>query len=365
MKPYNLPYLPIQFDAETELSFYKLTVDASTALEKVRQKLNYSIVNKSFIQLVALNESVQSTKIEGSQVTFSEMLESELSEDDNWKTKEIENYRKALYIGAERIQHGYPITQRLIKELHDILMEDARGATSASGQYRKIQNFIGPTKKMEDAQYIPSEPQKMAEYMSNLEFYINGNPYDEKREDTHPLIKSAIIHAQFESIHPFLDGNGRLGRILIILYLMQEKLMNEPVFFLSEELEKERFKYYALLNGVRAIKGEETDWKSWIEFFLSSIIRMAQNQFKKLDEAERLYQRGLSHIEQPSIEVIWAAFFMHPITTVKDLQKMTELAPSTIRKGLKVLEEKRLIFGNDYRRNRRYYLYDLIRIMEG
>lgn len=177
------------------------------------------------------------------------------------------------------------------------------------------------------------------------------------------MIKAAIIHAQFESIHPFLDGNGRLGRILIMLYLMQEKMMQDPVFFLSEELEKERFKYYALLNGVRAIKGKEADWRSWIEFFLQAINRMAHNQFSKLDEAEKLFEQGLEHISQPSVKKIWSAFFMHPITTVKDIQSLTDLSPSTIRKGVKKLEDARLIYGNDYRRNRRYFLYDLIRIM--
>lgn len=363
LKPYDLPFLPISFDTETELAFYKFVVEASIEIERLKQKLYYSPVNESFMQLVALRESVQSTKIEGSQVTFNDMLEDQVSEEDHWEKIEVRNYQRAIELGAERIQNGYPLTERLIRELHSVLMENARGSTGASGEYRKTQNFIGPTKHMKDATYIPPEPQKVDKYMQNLERYINGNHYEEEVETTNPLIKAAIIHAQFESIHPFLDGNGRLGRILIVLYLLQEKVINAPVFFLSEELEKERFKYYSLLNGVRAIREKQEDWKSWIEFFLQSTIRMAKSQFRKLDQAEKLYINGSKNLVQPSLQKIWLSFFAHPITTVKDIQKLTDLSPSTIRKGLKELENKQLIFGNDFKRNRRYYLYDLIRIM--
>lgn len=243
-------------------------------------------------------------------------------------------------------------------------MKDARGSTGLIGEYRKVQNFIGPTNDIKDAQYIPPEPQKVPKYMHNLEQYMNNHPYTGKQMDTlHPLIKVAIIHAQFESIHPFSDGNGRLGRILIVLYLLQEKLIDRPVFFLSEELGKEQFKYYKLLNGVRAIKGRKADWQSWITFFLEATIKMAERQFDKLDQAEKLYVKVNRKLKQPSLRKIWFALFTHPITTVKDMQQLTDLSDSTVRKGLKQLEEKHYIFGNDYRRNRRYYFYDLIRIM--
>lgn len=114
LKPYDLPYLPIKFETEVELSFYKLVVKASTHLEKLKQKLRYSPVNEPFIQLIALKESVQSTKIEGSQVTFNEMLEDQLSDEKDWEKTEVNNYRNALKLGTERIEQGYPITERLI-----------------------------------------------------------------------------------------------------------------------------------------------------------------------------------------------------------------------------------------------------------
>jgi len=364
LEPYNLPLLPIKFATDTELSFYKLVVEAATQLEKLKQKLYFSPVSESFIQLIGLKESVQSMKIEGSQVTFSDMLEHQLSEEKDWESIEVINYQKVLKIGAERIEQGYPLTERLIRELHAVLMEGARGSTGLIGEYRKVQNFIGPTRDIKDAQYIPPEPQKVAEYMGNLELYMNDHPYSgEQLDDLHPLIKTAIIHAQFESIHPFSDGNGRLGRILIVLYLLRKKLIDRPVFFLSEELEREQFKYYQLLNGVRAIKGKEADWQSWVIFFLESTIKMAKRQFSKLDQAEKLYVEINQQLKQPSLKKIWFALFTHPITTVKDMQQLTGLSDSTVRKGLNLFEEKHYIFGNDYRRNRRYYFYDLIRIM--
>lgn len=363
LKAYDLPLLPIHFDSETELGFYKKVVDASSMIERLNQKLHYSPVNKSFMQLISLKESVQSTKIEGSQVTFSDMLEEQIDEKDNWERIEVNNYKKALDIGIETIQNGYPLTEKLIRKMHRILMENARGSTSEAGYYRKIQNFIGPTKNIKDASYIPPEAQKIGDYMTNLERYINGHPYIKNEEESlHPLIKAAIVHAQFESIHPFQDGNGRLGRILIVLYLLQENVTN-TVFFLSEELEKERFKYYALLNGVRAIKGKPADWKSWIDFFLEATIQMAKSQYKKLDQAEKLFTKGLKQVSQPSAKKIWGSFFMRPVTTVAEIQKLTNLSPSTIRKSLKQMEEVQMIFGNEFMRNRRYYLYDLIRIM--
>ncbi|OZI12091.1 Fic/DOC family protein [Bacillaceae bacterium SAS-127] len=363
-KPYNLPLLPIPFDAETELVFYKKVVKASSKLESLKQKLRYSLVNESFIQLLTLHESVQSTRIEGTQVTFSEMLEDNIDQKQDWEKMEVRNYQSALQKGVESVQMGYPLTERLIRDMHVILMENARGSTSASGEYRKIQNFIGPTKHIKDASYIPPEPQLMGDYMTNLERYINGHPYQKEEEDMlHPLIKAAIVHAQFESIHPFLDGNGRLGRILIVLYLLQSNLIDSPLFFLSEELEKEKFKYYAMLNGVRAIRRENPDWKSWIIFFLDATIRMAEHQYEKLDKAEQLYNVGMKKLNQPSTKKVWGALFARPIATVHQIEKATGLAPATVRKSLTQLVQLNMIFGDDRKRNRRYYQYDLIRIM--
>lgn len=363
--PYTLPLLPITFDTETELLFYKKVVVASSKLEKLKEKLRYSVVNRSFLELITLLESVQSTRIEGTQVTFHDMLENQLDHQKDWEKIEVLNYQEALAIGIEAIQTGYPLSEKLIRQMHSVLMDNARGSSGASGNYRKVQNFIGPTNRLADAAYIPPEPQLTGQYMTNLERFINGNPYEaESEEELHPLIKAAIVHAQFESIHPFLDGNGRLGRILIVLYLLQSKLIETPYFFLSEELEREKFKYYALLNGVRGIDKPSPDWKSWIQFFLDAAIKMADHQYRKLDQAETLYQNGLAKLSQPSTKTVWTTMFTLPIANVKQLQIETGLSPAAIRNSLNQLVQENLIFANDRQRNKRYYLYDLIAIIK-
>lgn len=365
-KPYDLPLLPITFDAQTELEFYKKVVTASSMLEKLKEKLHYSLVNTSFMELLTLLESVQSTRIEGTQVTFSDMLEDQLENSDDWEKTEVRNYQNALQIGIEATHIGYPLNERLIRNMHKALMKDGRGSANTTGEYRRIQNFVGPTNDIKDASYIPPEPQMMADYMSNLELYINGNPYiEDELDELHPLIKCAIIHAQFESIHPFLDGNGRLGRILIVLVLLQSKLINSPFFFLSEELEAEKFKYYTLLNGVRGIGKSEPDWKNWVHFFLDATIRMAKRQYKQLDEAEKLYETGQKEMESPSAIEVWRALFTHPITNVAQLVEHTKLSPATVRKNLNELVRLNLIYADDRKRNRRYYFYDLISIIQG
>lgn len=363
-KPYELPLLPVVFDEKTELSFYKKVVIASSKLEKLKEKLHYSRVNASFIELLTILESVQSTRIEGTQITFSDMLEDELEQTSGWEETEVKNYRAALQLGIEEICLGYPLRERLIRNMHQVLMENARGSSSASGEYRKIQNFIGPNQNIKDASYIPPEPHLMADYMTNLERFINGNPYEVEEDDLHPLIKCAIIHAQFESIHPFLDGNGRMGRILIVLYLLQSKMIDSPFFFLSEELEQEKFKYYALLNGVRGINKDQPDWESWIHFFLDATIHMAKKQYKKLDMAEKLYNDGCQKLSKPSEIIVWSAMFTHPITNVRQLAQATNLSSATIRNSLNTLLDLNFIFSNDQKRNRRYYLYDLINIIQ-
>lgn len=364
LKPYDLPMLPIKFDPETELHFYKKTIEANVNLEALKQKIKHSVVNESLIRLLTLHESVQSTRIEGTQITFSEMLEDDIEENDSWEKTEVRNYEMALNYGVDMIQSGYPLTERLIREIHKILMEGARGSTSSAGQYRKIQNYIGPTNNIKDASYIPPEPHKMDEYMTNLEHYINGHPYkQENTDDLHPLIKTAIVHAQFESIHPFLDGNGRLGRILIILYMLQTKLIDSPIFFLSEELERERFKYYSLLNGVKGIGKKEPDWKSWILFFLDAMIRMTENQHDKLIRAEQLFIEGLKNLSKQSTKTVWTTFFKYPISKVSQIEQMTDLAKPTIRKSINELVELNMIYPDDRKRNRRFYHYDLISIL--
>jgi Fic family protein len=352
----------------------EILAQVNNKIGRLEEKFNHSVVSDALVQILSLNESVESTRIEGTQVTFTDMVEEQNDKSPRWEVIEVKNYQQALMEGYERIRNGYPISSRLIKELHEILMHGARGSTQASGQFRKIQNFIGPNNRIEDASYIPVSADQINEYMENLEYFINRHPYNEPLAITHlnkddyiftensdPLVKTAIIHAQFESIHPFLDGNGRLGRILIVLYLIQSNTITHPIFFVSEELEKERHRYYDMLNEVR---GKNPHWGNWILFFLNSCSRMAERIYKKLDEAEKLAMYGVKQCNTDSEKRVWIYTFSNPFTNAATVSEKLGLSPNTARKALNSLAEKRLLFADtETKRNRKYRNYDLMRIL--
>lgn len=367
--------LPPVISTQQALSLYKKVAQIKTSIGKLNSELDHSIVNDQLIQALSLRESVQSTRIEGTQVTFADMIDEATKKNKSSEVTEVENYQKALAIGIERIRNGYPISTRLILQLHKTLMDnETHETTSSSGEFRKIQNFIGPTNRIEDAVYIPVDANLIGNYMSNWEHYVNSFPHpsfnkevDENTQhlldyDTDPLIKTAILHAQFESIHPFLDGNGRMGRILIVLSTMQDGLIDKPVFFVSEELEKERIRYYNKLNGVR---GDNPEWFEWIDFFLDACQRMSDNMLNKLEKINDLASSGLKLINRDgNINTIWLSTFNQPYVTVQEVANKLGISVTTARKGLNTLADLNLLdYDKSKTKNRVYVNYDLINLL--
>ena len=372
----GLELLPPKVTVVQALQLYKKVAIIKSSIGKLNSELGHSMVNSQLIQMLTLKESVQSTRIEGTQVTFADMIEDATKKNKSNVVVEVDNYMEALSEGIELIQSGVPISSRLIKQLHKVLMgKNTRGTTSSSGEYRSIQNFLGPTNSIEDAVYIPIGANEIGDYMTNLEYFINTEKHQsfEKQidpdievlldETSDPLIKTAIMHAQFESIHPFLDGNGRMGRILIVLSTMQDGLIDKPVFFVSEELEKERLRYYNLLNGVR---GKNPDWFSWIEFFLDACQRMATSLLNRLESINELATSGAKRInsDRNVINQIWVMTFLKPYLTVSEVAKHLDIAVSTARRDLNTLVELKLIdVDNSKRKNKVYVNYDLLRLL--
>ena len=368
----GIDLLPPKVTLQQALELYKKIAQIKSSIGKLNSELEHSIVNAQLIQMLTLNESVQSTRIEGTQVTFADMIEDATKKNKSTEVIEVENYQKALSTGISLIQNGMPISSRLIKQLHTILMGNkTRGTSSSAGEFRSVQNFIGPTNKIEDAVYIPIGAHEIANYMSNLEYYINGEKHysfnkvellkDEclLDESSDPLIKTAILHAQFESIHPFLDGNGRMGRILIVLSTMKDGLINQPVFFVSEELEKERIRYYNYLNGVR---GKNADWFSWIDFFLDASQRMTDNMLRKLEATTILANVGIDKINSSNATInrIWFSTFNKPYVTVSEVAEQLNISVTTARNGLNRLVALKLIdVDHAKRKNKVYVNYDL------
>ena len=365
--------LPANVSVEQALKIYEKLSRVAYKVGVFKSALEHTVLDQSILGIFSLRESVQSTRIEGTQVTFHEIMESMTQNKKSWEQQEVLNYNKALEYGINKIKSGMPISTSLIKELHKILMDNARGTVSGSGEFRKIQNFIGPDKHIENAKYIPIPANEIGAYMSNLEYYINGMDHysfqeaDEQAStvigyNANALLRIAVAHAQFESIHPFLDGNGRLGRILVALMAVQEKIVSYPLFFVSEELEKERVRYYNALNATRL---EEPDWFTWIMFFLEATERMVEKTVEKLVNVENIALEGLKICENDTQKKIWFLTFQRPITTVKQLSEIGKYQSSTIRNTLNRLVAFQLIDRDDtVKRNKKYYNYDVLRELQ-
>lgn len=359
------PFVPLELPIDSyinPLEFYNELISASTNVGKFQVMLRKSKINEDFlITPFILQEAVQSTKIEGTQVTFDEVLEFDIDKKEkNNDAQEVLNYYEALKYGEQALSR-LPISTRMFKELHGLLLSNGvRGENRSPGEYRSIQNFIGPEGcTMKTATFIPPEPQLVVAYMSNLEKYIN-----EPTDDLHPLVRIAIIHAQFETIHPFLDGNGRIGRILIPLYLYDNKLIHSPNLFISETLEKDKHKYYRLLNGTRKSK---EGWNEWIKFFLESVNKQTLKNIDIIEEIDKLYEKDLDKamnvINSTNVVDLIKCMFQRPIFDVKTISSLTGIPDTTCRRYLSTLEEGKIIYSDNKIRNKKYYYYNLLDLL--
>lgn len=357
-KPFEPPMLPLQDGVIDQLKFIHELIDANKSIVEYETMLKNSKLHPKFLlRPVMLKEAVQSTKLEGTQVTLDDVMEVEAeTKKVNKDIQEALNYYEALIKGMDFLQR-IPLSNRLFKYLHEILLSNhVRGANRAPGEFRKIQNFIGPEGcTIETATYVPPEPHLVYDYMSNLEKYIN-----EPKDDFDELIRVAIIHAQFETIHPFLDGNGRIGRILIPLYLYSKKVIEFPNFFISDVLERDKHKYYRFLNEIRY----EGNWNQWIRFFLQCIKVQAKKNVQLIQDINELYERDLDVasklINSSHVRHMMNVMFQRPIFTVKTIVELTGMSESTVRRYVNKLEQHQLIFSNGRMRSKTYYYYNLL-----
>ena len=283
-------------------------------------------------------EAVLSSKIEGTQATFGEVLEFEAGFDPANEQKkadiyEVLNYRAALQSAVKQME-TLPLSQRLIRDAHRVLMQGVRGQNKSPGEYRRIPNWIGPAGcTLETARFVPPGANLLPDVMSDWEHYLHANTFDK-------LIQLAILHAEFEAIHPFLDGNGRLGRLLVPLYLMSNKLLSSPTFYVSAYLEAHRDEYYDRLLAV----SRDNDWTGWCEFFLTTIIEQARSNHAKAKAILDLYQEKKLLISEltRSNHAIKALdwFFGRPIFKTPDFYASGHIPSPTARRILKVLIEE-------------------------
>lgn len=300
-----------------------------------------SVINPSVMLSPLTNrEAVLSSKIEGTQATVDEVLEFEAGLDfDPEKTKDIQeivNYRKALMLASDFLADR-PMTLSLVRQMHAVLMDSVRGANKTPGEFRKDQNWIGPMGcTLEQASFVPPSPLQLQDHLLALEGYMAYRDFD-------LLVQVAIVHAQFELLHPFKDGNGRIGRLLIPLFLYQKQALASPMFYLSEYLESHRDLYYARLQGI----SRDGDWDSWIEFFLQAITQQAQANTDRVRNILALYERMKQLIteitrSQYAITVL-DALFDRPVFQSTDFVQRSGIAKQTALPFLKKLRDEGIL----------------------
>ena len=241
-----------------------------------------------FVSMYVRKEALMSSQIEGTQATLEDILDPMLDANTNRNVADVVNYIKATEFAINRLQ-ALPLCNRLIKETHAVLMEGVRGQEKSPGEFRYSQNWIGGQgSTLKNARYIPPSPDDMLDAMSDLEKYINAD------DDLDALIRAALIHYQFETIHPFLDGNGRVGRLLITLFLMEKRVLSTPALYISYFLKKNRVEYYDRMTEVRT-KG---NYEQWVKFFLQAIMESAEDATATIDELIALHDANVSVISK-------------------------------------------------------------------
>ena len=309
-----------------------------------------------FLYTYIRKEAVLSSQIEGTQSSLSDLLRFELAELPGVPTDdvaEVSRYVAALEHGLQRLRGGFPLSNRLLREIHFILLEHGRGSNMAPGEFRRSQNWIGGNRPG-NAHFVPPPPHAVQDCMADLERFLHA-----QHSGLATLVRAGISHVQFETIHPFLDGNGRVGRLLITFLLCHEGVLQEPLLYLSLYFKEHRQEYYALLNDVR----RNGDWEAWLIFFLEGVKQTADGAVATARRLVALFQQDQDAIRQlgraaGSALRVHQALKEQPIATIANICKHTGLsfpAVSSAMTRLLALGLVREITGRD--RNR-VFIYD-------
>ena len=307
-----------------------------------------------FLYAYVRKEAVLSSQIEGTQSSFSDLVMFENHQtpgvplDD---VQEVSNYVAALQYGLKRLREGFPLSLRLIREIHGVLLEKGRGSEKDPGEFRRSQNWIGGTRPG-NALYVPPPPAEVMDCMAALEAFLH-----EERPDLPVLIKAGLVHVQFESIHPFLDGNGRLGRLLVTFLMCASGALQEPILYLSLYLKQNRAAYYELLTRVRI----EGVWEQWLEFFLSGIKQTADQAIAAAKRLLDLIEQDRKAIEDAgapaSVLRVFQLLQVRPILNATIAAQELGLSFPTANSALKQLESLQIVHEVTERERNRLFSY--------
>ncbi|WP_287827357.1 Fic family protein [Oscillibacter sp.] len=307
-----------------------------------------------FVSMYVRKEALLSSQIEGTQATLDDVLDPLLDENANRNVAEVINYIKASEFAVKRLQE-LPLCNRLIKETHAVLMEGVRGQEKSPGEFRYSQNWIGGQgSTLKNARYIPPNPEDMKEAISDLEKYMNAE------DSLDPLVRAALIHYQFETIHPFLDGNGRVGRLLITLFLMEKKILTTPALYISYFLKRNRIEYYDRMTEVRR-KG---NYEQWITFFLQAVMESAEDAVHTIDQLTALHDKNMARLldgvakrQADTLKKLFAYLEANPIIEVKKTSHALAVAYNTIARAVAVLVEKGILIQSEKAGKTRIFSY--------
>jgi Fic family protein len=309
-----------------------------------------------FLYAYVRKEAVLSSQIEGTQSSLSDLLIFELDEapgapiDD---VVEVSNYVAALNHGLARLSEGFPLSSRLVREIHAVLLSRGRGSDKAPGEFRRSQNWIGGSRPG-NAAFVPPPPQLVPEAMGDLERFLH-----DQTSEIPSLLRAGLVHVQFETIHPFLDGNGRIGRLLVTLLLIHSGILHDPLLYLSLYLKKHRSRYYELLDVVR----QEGDWELWLEFFLDGVQESAGEAVGTAQRLHAMFREDRQRIEPVKRRAgsalrVHEALKQRPVTSIQQVSHRTGLSFPAAASALDLLIEMEIVREITGRRRNRVFAYD-------
>lgn len=306
-----------------------------------------------FVSMYVRKEALLSSQIEGTQCTLDDILNPLMEENTNRNVSDVVNYIKATEFALNRL-HSLPLCNRLIKETHAVLMEGVRGQEKSPGEFRYSQNWIGGQgSTIQNARYIPPNPEDMQTAMSDLEKYMNGDDLLD------PLIQAALIHYQFETTHPFLDGNGRVGRLLITLFLMEKGILSRPALYISYFLKMNRIEYYDRMTQVR----KTGDYEQWVMFFLQALSDSAGDAIQTIDVLTALHNQSVARLgafskrQQTNLLKLFAYIETNPIIDIQKTAAALGLSYNTVSKMVTILVDEGILRQTDKAGKAKIYSY--------
>lgn len=309
-------------------------VEANRELVKLDTAARLIPNTNLFISMYVRKEALISSQIEGTQCTLDDVLDPELDTNSNLDVADVINYVQATNYALERLK-TLPLCCRLLREIHNKLMKGVRGQEKNPGEFRTSQNWIGPANcSLKDARYIPPNKDDMLTAMSDLEKFMNEN------EDYDALIRIALIHYQFETIHPFLDGNGRVGRLMILLYLMEQKLLSYPVIYISYFLKKNQIEYYDRISEVR----RSGNYEQWVVFFLEAVSAAAKDSLDTIEQLSALHDKNIALLPKTNrkvdnVRILFDYIEKYPIIDIIHTSQQLGVSYNTISNAVRKLQE--------------------------